>query len=171
LESSIQENDLSTLESLDTSITLNSELLEKMPQYQDLIPLAEQKDQIDEMLLATKLFQLQNTQTEGSIHKITEGLFKGISYRRNWWGFSVDVPHEQFINIVHTSSYASVVGGSLSAVLSGPLSLGFGIISTVIKIYGTALESLERGNGFRFHIPWLAIYPIPNPIYVVPIPL
>jgi len=95
----------------------------------------------------------------------------GITYKRNWWGLSVDVTHDRFVSIFQATNYATAFTGALGFVLTGPAALAIGIIGTFIKVYGTALRTLEKGNGMRFHIPWFAIYPMPSPIYIIPIPL
>ena len=45
------------------------------------------------------------------------------------------------------------------------------MVGTAIKTYGGILAKLDKGNGIKFLVPWIALYPFPNPIYVLPKPM
>jgi len=173
LEPSLQESDLIAMESLEASVALNEELLEKMPQYKGLIPLANQKNSLDLMLIESGLFPVQQvvSDKEKEDKQFLKLKLNGITYKKNWWGISVELTHEQFVAIFQTTNWMSTFTGALGAVLSGPGAIVMGVLTTFIKIYGTVVRNLERGNGMRFHIPWFAIYPMQSPLYVIPIPL
>lgn len=57
------ESDLVAIESLEANVSLNAEIIEKMPQFQGLIPLAEKKSQLDIQLIETGLFPSRERST------------------------------------------------------------------------------------------------------------
>jgi hypothetical protein len=86
-------------------------------------------------------------------------------------GVTVNLNHEQMEKISQTANWGMSVSGALSSVVSGPNGIALGVLATVIKLYSTILKTMDRGNGIQFLIPWIALYPLPNPIYVIPVPL
>jgi len=167
IEPSLEEVDLIDIGSLGSTISLNSEVLDKMPQYKNLIPLAEEKTQIDLKILNFGIFPV--SKEESTSQQISTN--NGITYQKNWWGISVDVNHEKFLSIVNSTNYATMMTGALGTFLSGPAGIVATVCGAFFKVYGTALRTIEKGNGIRFYIPWVAIYPFANPLFIVPFPL
>jgi len=159
-------NHLVAIESLEANVSLNREVLESWPQYKTLIPLAAKKEEQDLALLATGLFPKSQLEVSQSSTSNTSG----IKFEWHWWGVAINVNHDklhQFMNVPNSTAFSA----ALASILTGPNAVAISALTMAIKLYSNMIRVMEKGNGIRFNVPWIAIYPIPTPVYIIPYPL
>lgn len=95
----------------------------------------------------------------------------GIDVDWRWWGLTVDVSHQRYLQLLQVEDGSSILSGALSSVATGPYAALAALLAAATKLHSSVLRRIEAGNGVRFNVPWQALYPLPTPLWVVPAPL
>eukprot|EP01116_Phalansterium_solitarium_P007940 TRINITY_DN2100_c0_g1_i3.p1 TRINITY_DN2100_c0_g1~~TRINITY_DN2100_c0_g1_i3.p1 ORF type:complete len:290 (-),score=100.15 TRINITY_DN2100_c0_g1_i3:519-1388(-) len=151
----------------DAALELPADLIARVPDYAELVPLAEQKRDVDVQLLATGFFSEEVVDVAEREVAVSGGK---VRPRIKWWGISVEVPHAVLVSLLELASAASGVSGVASAFAGPQAKLLVTVLVAFVRVYSSVLEAMDRGNGVKFQIPWLAVYPLPQPLLIIPWP-
>ena len=141
------------------------ELLEKILDRLPTVPaLAEEQVRLEQSVLH-RLF---------SRRVVFSGSNVRVPYAAYWWGWQIDVSSADIDRAFAASNwinaFGTILGGQI-AIAGEPNSAVLSVVCKFLAVYGTALRFLDRGQGVRFIVPYTAVFPVFNPLMILPLPI